>query len=116
MIIIVIFLLPRKTTKRWIPVKLTDIITFNLLNWFECLLQNKRKKKKKTCHFSHLGACSKINMVDFFIFLPFIMEDSFVSVNYFHNCLTCNEVSKFLCFFLSFPFGKGLLTGRASKM
>ncbi len=50
-----------------------------------------------------MGACSKINMVDFFIFLPFIMEDSFVSVNYFHNCMACNEVSKFL--FLSFfPF------------
>ncbi len=32
------------------------------------------------------------------------MEDSFVSVNYFHNCMACNEVSKFLCFFLSFPF------------
>ncbi len=50
------------------------------------------KKNKKTCHFSHLGAYSKINMVDFFIFMPFIMEDSFVSVNYFHNCLACNEV------------------------
>ncbi len=34
------------------------------------------------------------------------MENSRVSVNYFHNCLACNEVKKILFLFLSL-FGKG---------
>ncbi len=62
---------------------------------------NFKKKKKKTCHFSHLGACSKINMVVFF------------QSEYYHEISECQTITftivwlimKFKYFCVSFfPF------------